>query len=99
MGDEQDTSEDASVKHRGTTNAELDESLTRILTSLERHVDPGYERFFRCSGGCEDTGWVVVDDGVGSSGKRVRAAVVRRCSVCGGRSSKRATEVTGGSFT
>ncbi len=86
------------MKHRGTTNAELGDSLERILASVSRRVDTSYERFFRCSGGCEDTGWVVVDDGV-AHGKRVRAAVVRRCSVCGGQASKRTTEVTRREFT
>ncbi len=85
--------------NQGTTSAELNESMKRIVASLRRRVDPDFERMFRCSGGCEDTGWVVVDDGVSTSGKRVRAAVVRRCSVCGGQANKRTTEVTGGSFT
>lgn len=87
------------MRSRGATDATIDGALKGLLAKIRQRVDPDYERMFHCSGGCEDTGWVVVDDGIASTGKRVRAAVVRRCSKCGGRSSARTTEVTGGSFS
>lgn len=85
--------------HRGTTRVELDGSLIRILEGLRKRVDPDYECMFRCRGGCEDTGWVVVDDGLSSEGKRVKAAVVRRCEKCGGKPARRVSEVSGGHFS
>jgi hypothetical protein len=87
------------MKSRGTTTVELGGSLDRLLETVRRRVDPDYEQMFRCAGGCEDTGWVVSDEGVSSEGVRVRERTVRRCGRCDGRASRRTREVTGGSFS
>lgn len=81
------------MKSRGTTNAELDATMTRILAGIKSRVDPTYERTFKCSGGCEDTGWVETDDGLDENGKRLRSPVVRRCEKCGGKTPRASREV------
>lgn len=78
---------------RGTTKNELAATLERILASARKRVDPNYEPTYRCSGGCQDTGWVEVGERV-----KGKAPTVRRCFKCGGRPPK-PTSSRGGSFS
>ncbi len=77
---------------RGTTKAELNASMTRLLASAKARVDPTYFPTYRCSGGCEDTGWVTVDAGVSDAHKRTKAATVERCRKCNGSPPKPETQ-------
>lgn len=76
------------MKARGTTTGQVDQTMSRVLASIKSRVDPTYERTYRCPGGCEDTGWVEVDDGL-EDGKRVRSPSVRRCQKCSGPAPKK----------
>lgn len=80
--------------HRGTTTAELNDSLARIMAAVRKRVDPNYIETFRCRGGCEDTGWVTV-----STGEPGKAPTVRRCTHCGGPAPRRGGDTRGGSFS
>lgn len=84
----------AAVRSRNATKATLNATLEAMLAKIRQRVDPDYEQLYRCGGGCEDTGWVVID--VGKLGK---APTVRRCTRCGGRPPKSETGARGGSFS
>lgn len=78
---------------------QLDATMGRLLEHARKRVLPGYEPTYRCSGGCEDTGWVEIDDGLDSDGRRLCAPIVKRCARCGGKSSQSSEPARGASFS
>ena len=76
-----------------------DANLLDLAEKIRSRVDPGYEPTFLCRGGCGDTGWIEVDDGL-RDGKRVAAPTVRRCRTCRGKPAQGAHEDRrGGEFS